>query len=128
MPLSCPPAPSIRNPAGPRRMAGSATQKKRMEGDSENHWRQLTILFPRQIPKRPEEEVLPLYGSQKLPPREVLPAGRCAPFSNVRSLSVGGVYRRIQTQAGPIGISALGGREGSQLPVVGMDVFSSDPP
>lgn len=128
MPLSYPPAPSSRNLAGPLRMAGSATQKTRMEGDTKNYWKKLTIFFPRQAPKRPEEEALPLYRAKELPPREVLPAsaGRCSQTSvaAVWAGSRGGT----RAKAGPIGISALCGREGSQLRGVRMGVVSAAPP
>ena len=119
MSLSCPPAPIIGNLAGPPRTARNAAQGARMEADSESPCRPLTISLLPPRPKRPKEKSLPLYRAQKLPPRKVLPAGRGAPLSSVRRCSVGGVERRIPSQAGPIEGSE--GR-GSQLSGSGVGV------
>lgn len=105
MPLSCPPVPLIRNLASPPRTAGREAQRTRMERDSHRPWSQLTISLLQPRPERPEEKALPLYHAQKLPPREVLPAERCAAFPSVRRRSVGGVKRRTRYQARPIASS-----------------------
>lgn len=102
MSLSCPPAPLIGNLAGPPRIARNTAQGARMEADSNSPCKQLTISLLPPRPKRAKPQALPLYRAQKLPPRKVLPAGRGAPLSSVRCCSVGGVERRIPSQAGPI--------------------------
>lgn len=69
------PLPSSGTLPGPPRRARSEARGTRMEGDYNSPCKQLTILLLPPRPKRPEEKTLPLYRAEKLPLREVLPAG-----------------------------------------------------